>query len=411
MKVLKFGGTSMATAHSIKKVAEIIKKEKNCVVVVSAPGKRYPEDEKITDILFDCYKVYLQYGRCDARFRDVINRVESICDQLKVKGLTPLLTDIKNEINGGKSIGYTVSRGEYISAKILAEYLGVEFVDSIGLIKFTLNGEVDYATTKMRINSRLRGLGTCVVPGFYGVKPNGIIHTFDRGGSDITGSLLAWGLDAEIYENWTDIDGFYFCNPNFCKLIKIIPKLSYKEMKMLSTMGANVLHFDSIKPLENAGISVVIKNTFNPKSEGSIISNECSNFVVTGVALKENMLLWGGEKSQQELLLQLLNQKNIQYFQAYINTQLGIISADFDEDEKCEIIESYTSLKCSYISIITVVGENIKKSALDVLKQIINCVQDIEFLIYDGQLSILIGVSKIVAKDVYDKICKTLDYQ
>ncbi|MBE5733347.1 MAG: hypothetical protein E7353_10040 [Clostridiales bacterium] len=407
MKVMKFGGTSMATAQSIKAVANIIKKTEECVIVVSAPGKRFDGDEKITDLLYDCYKTYLELGRCDVRFKEVIRRFEELSLALGVNSLGPLLTDIKNEINGGKSIGYVVSRGEFLIAKLLAEYAGVEFVDAIGLIKFDGSGKIDYETTRSRVNKRLRGLGVCIVPGFYGVLPNGIIRTFSRGGSDITGSLIAASLDAEVYENWTDVDGIYFANPLLSKSNKIISKLSYEEMRLLSLMGAYVLHHDSIAPAVQASIPVKIKNTFNPCSDGSVISNIGANETVCGIAIKENLCLW--EYGDSEFIRDYLASR--QFVMPLPSGQRQFVITEMANAEEIdEIISTKSGVSAKKISVITAVGENIKKSACLVTKRILDCVSDLEFLVYDGALGLYVGVNPDNAVELYQKICASLEF-
>ncbi len=410
MKVLKFGGTSMATAQSIKRVAEIIKKESDCVVVVSAPGKRFTGDIKVTDLLIDSYKAYLDYGRCDIRFKEVAKRFEELSTELGVTSLSPLLTDVRNEINAGKSIGYASGRGEFLSAKLLSEYTGLEFVDAIGLIKFDSYGGIDYESTFRHVIKRIKGLGSCVVPGFYGVLPNGIIRALDRGGSDVTGSLIAAALEAEAYENWTDVDGFYFSDPQLTSAPKSIPNLSAREMKLLSLMGARVLHYDSIKPLEKSKIPIIIKNTFNPDFKGSVVSDSFGQKTVTGVALRQRMILWRLPQSRKELFTRFMEDRGKLFFPLPAGEEKTVISRECTAEEIEDIKESFGVTQSKEISVITAVGENIKKSAVKVLKRLVSIQTDFEFLIYDGELAVYMGVNPNEANASYLKICDALDF-
>ena len=283
----------------------------------------------------------------------------------------------------------------------------MEFVDAVGLVKFDCAGKIDYEASRKKIDKKLRGLGTCIVPGFYGVLPNGIIRTFDRGGSDITGSLIASSLEAEVYENWTDVDGVYFANPNFVSKNKLISALSYDEMKLLSFMGACVLHYDSVSHAIKAGIPVMIKNTFNPRSIGSVVSRKNASETVCGVSIKENLCLWEYDDSS--------------FFEAYFSAKTFVmrlpssqrklvVTEEITEEEKEDITSASGRVQVKNISIITAVGENIKKSVCQVTKRILNCVENLEFLVYDGGIGVYIGLGADEAVTAYQKICDSLDF-
>lgn len=273
MKVLKFGGTSMANAASIRQVAEIVRGDKQAkFVVVSAPGKREKTDTKVTDLLYACYDQKRKEGVCDAALLTVRQRFDDIIAGL---GLTLDLSDyfavIRNDINSGASKDYVASRGEYLSAVVTAAYLGYAFIDARELIRFDMNGNFDAELTNSVCAKRLANSAGVVVPGFYGEMPNRQIKTFSRGGSDVTGAILARAVGAEVYENWTDVDGFMTCDPRIVENPHVIGMITYKELRELSYMGANVLHPDSIFPVRKSDIPIHIRNTFNPSAQGTRI--------------------------------------------------------------------------------------------------------------------------------------------
>ncbi len=273
MKVLKFGGTSMANADSIKQVASIIRADKqNRFTVVSAPGKREKSDIKVTDLLYACYNEKLETGKCDKSLEVVKRRFDDIIDGLKINlDMSPYFADIRNNINTGASKDYVASRGEYLSAILTAGYLDLPFIDAAELIKFDMHGVFQSELTNEICAKKLKNFKNAVIPGFYGQMPNGEIKTFSRGGSDITGSIIARAAEAEVYENWTDVDGFLACDPRIVDNPVGISMLTYKELRELSYMGANVLHSDSIFPVRKCDIPINIRNTFNPSAQGTLI--------------------------------------------------------------------------------------------------------------------------------------------
>lgn len=273
MKVCKFGGTSMACAKSIVLVKNIVESdESRRFVVVSAPGKRFSTDSKVTDLLikmksrFDDGKDYAATFRLlEDRFCEIERELGASIDA--EKELEAILNGMKSE-----SLDFIASRGEYLSAKIFAKLLGTAFVDAKDVVKF-LGDDLDFDETIKRLKASLSSLDRAVIPGFYGSDKNGKIKTFSRGGSDITGSLVARALMADVYENWTDVGGVYDADPRKFKSAKLLERLSYDEMFNMSSSGANVLHKDAVYPVREAGIPIHINDTFNPQGAGTWIED------------------------------------------------------------------------------------------------------------------------------------------
>ncbi|MCL2375057.1 MAG: aspartate kinase [Firmicutes bacterium] len=329
MKVLKFGGTSMANADSIKKVAAIIKADKdNKFVIVSAPGKRESTDIKVTDLMYAAYDAKAKNGSCDTAFLAVQKRFDEIIAGLNLKlDLSKHYDTIKNDINNGASSDYAASRGEYLSAIVTAKYLGIEFIDAIELIAFDKDGKFLSEETNEKTANRLKKSKGAIIPGFYGITTDGKIKTFSRGGSDISGSIVARAVKASVYENWTDVDGFLVCDPRIVKNPAQIKTLTYKELRELSYMGANVLHSDSIFPVMKNGIPIHIRNSFNPQAEGTMIvptgedgkkKYPIALRTVTGIAGKKNFIAITIEKAMMNdeigfayKVLKVLNDHNI----------------------------------------------------------------------------------------------------
>ena len=331
MKVLKFGGTSMANADSIKQVASIIlADEQNRFVVVSAPGKREKSDVKVTDLLYKCYDEKQQTGKCDKSFKLVQKRFDDIISGLNIDlDMSAYFTEIKNDINMGASKDYVASRGEYLSAIVTAGYLKLPFIDAADLVKFDMNGAFQSEFTNEICAKKLKSVKSAVIPGFYGQMPNGEIKTFSRGGSDITGAIIARAVNAEVYENWTDVDGFLACDPRIVENPEGISMLTYKELRELSYMGANVLHSDSIFPVRKSDIPINIRNTFNPSAAGTLIvptkkylSGEYKrkDRTVTGIAGKKDFLsifmaksMMNNEIGFARRVLSILERNNISF--------------------------------------------------------------------------------------------------
>ena len=277
MKVVKFGGSSMADAGQYRKVRDILMADpERKVVVVSAAGKRYSGDHKLTDLLYLCY-AHIQYGvDCSTIFDAIANRYIDIRNEL---GLAlPIEVDLellKHRIDAKEiSQEELVSRGEYLSAKLMADYLGFQFIDAADWVKFNMDGTVNEEESYKALQSQvILGYGA-VIPGFYGAMPDGTIHTFSRGGSDITGALAAAALDADVYENWTDVSGILMADPRIVDDPQAIPEVTYDELRELSYSGAQVLHEDSIFPVREKNIPVNIRNTNDPAAPGTMIQEK-----------------------------------------------------------------------------------------------------------------------------------------
>lgn len=302
VKVLKFGGSSLADAGQFKKVASIIKAEpERRYVVASAPGKRYSDDIKVTDMLYDCYKLVKANQPIDDAFALIENRYNGIINDLGISlDLQKEFDRIKNAIVHHAGRDYIASRGEYLNSMILASYLGYDFIDAEEGIFFKDNGTLDTEKTNEELTKILANHEHAVIPGFYGVMPNGTIKTFSRGGSDITGSIVARAIKADIYENWTDVSGMLMADPRCVENPNVIPVITYAELRELSYMGATVMHEDAIFPVREMGIPINIRNTNAPEDAGTMIvasveSNKVDT-IITGVAGKTGFSVIAIEK-------------------------------------------------------------------------------------------------------------------
>ena len=305
IKVCKFGGTSMADANSIKQVKNIINADDSRkFVVVSAPGKRFKDDIKITDMLYRCYNEVVECGSCKKSFDIIRERFTQIVKDLNLSlDIKSVLDKTEQEINQSKCADFAASRGEYLSAVIAADFLGFEFVDAAEVVRFDSHGKLNIDYTDDKVSTRLANVDKAVIPGFYGKNFQGEIKTFSRGGSDITGSIIARGVKADLYENWTDVSGFLVCDPRIVPEAKVINQITYKEVRELSYMGASVLHAEAISPVMKRRIPINIKNTFKPEDKGTmIVPNEqykdgANDSVITGIAGKKNFTVLLIEKS------------------------------------------------------------------------------------------------------------------
>ncbi len=291
LKVLKFGGTSLADATHFRQVAEIIKSDpERRYVVASAPGKRMSGDIKVTDLLYKCYELAFDEESIDDVFGEICERYNDIIRELEIElDLTEVFQKIRLSLLHNSGRDYIASRGEYLSAMILAKYLGFDFVDAKKMIFFREDGSFDAEKTNDVAKEILSRHEYAVIPGFYGSMPNGTIKTFSRGGSDITGSIIARAASATLYENWTDVSGFLMADPRTIPNPKVIEKITYKELRELSYMGATVLHEDAIFPVRYSKIPINIRNTNAPEDKGTMIvpqSDDVSADIITGVAGK-----------------------------------------------------------------------------------------------------------------------------
>ena len=293
-KVVKFGGSSLADANQFQKVKNIIQADSSRrIVVVSALGKRNKSDHKITDLLF-LTGAHLKYG-VDAKsvFNIVKERYFEVKKDLNLSiDLEKEFEIIESKFSSNIDEEYLVSRGEYLAAKLMASYLGFTFVDAEDLIFFDYDGNINEEKTIEALKEILKEKNNIVVPGFYGAYPDGKIHLLSRGGSDVTGSILAKASSATIYENWTDVSGFLVTDPKIVNNPKQIKEISYEELRELSYMGANVLHEDTIFPVQELEIPINVKNTNSPEDSGTIITsnpNDTSQ-IITGIAGKKGFL-------------------------------------------------------------------------------------------------------------------------
>ena len=300
--VVKFGGSSLASAEQFQKVADIIHSDKERrYVVPSAPGKRFDGDNKVTDMLYACYHL----AETGKDFRKELSKIEERYQEI-VDGLG-LSVSLREEFetierNFNEKIGenYAASRGEYLNSILMAAYLGFPFVDAAEVIRFTEKGEFDSELTNQILGERLAGMENAVIPGFYGAYEDGRIKTFSRGGSDITGSIVARAVKAEVYENWTDVSGFLIADPRIIEEPEGIDTITYRELRELSYMGAGVFHEEAIFPVRREGIPINIRNTNHPEDRGTwIVESTCqkSKYVITGIAGKKGFCAVNIEKA------------------------------------------------------------------------------------------------------------------
>lgn len=300
MKVAKFGGSSLADAVQLKKVKDIIiKDDDRKYIVVSAPGKGINNNHKVTDLLAMCHELSAHELNFNEVYKIIENVFKNIVDDLVLDiDIDGILQDVKNEITNGASYDFVISRGEFISAQVLAKFLGYDFVDARDLIVFT-DGALDLPKSTANIENILTKHDRAVVPGFYGLDEFGKVHTFSRGGSDVTGSVIASALDAEMYENFTDVSGFLVADPKIVRDSTPIGTITYKELRELSYMGAKVLHEEAIFPLRDKNIPINIKNTNAPNDEGTLIVSKCAyrnKNIVTGISGKKDFTVINLEK-------------------------------------------------------------------------------------------------------------------
>ncbi len=303
VKVVKFGGSSLADAGQIKKAAAIIKADpERRFMVPSAPGKRFDDDIKVTDMLYACYEKASLGEDFSADFQLIKDRYNGIIADLGVDiSLESQFAQIAKDLaTAGRE--YAASRGEYLNGIIIAAYLGFEFVDAADVIVFSDDGVMMRHETVAKLRERLNGVESAVIPGFYGRSVSGVVRTFSRGGSDVTGSLVARAMRASVYENWTDVSGMLVADPRIVENPLEIPVITYKELRELAYMGASVLHEDAIFPVRTAGIPINIRNTNRPEDDGTLIMPDADapdeNLrTITGIAGKKGFSAINIEKS------------------------------------------------------------------------------------------------------------------
>lgn len=292
-KVVKFGGSSLASAEQFRKVGEIIHADESRVYVVpSAPGKRFSGDTKVTDMLLEAYELASQEKPADRQLEAIKARYDEIIQGLGLEGfsLEEDFQEIARRLAERPQRDYTASRGEYLNGKVMAAYLGIEFIDAQEVIFFNEEGNLNPYKTEKVLSRRLAETPRAVVPGFYGLGKDGEVKTFSRGGSDVTGSIVAQACKADIYENWTDVSGFLVADPNIVENPANIHYITYRELRELSYMGASVLHEEAIFPVRHCGIPINIRNTNRPQDSGTWIvetTGQKPDYVVTGIAGKK----------------------------------------------------------------------------------------------------------------------------
>lgn len=301
-KVVKFGGSSLASAEQFKKVGNIIRAdESRRYVVPSAPGKRFNEDTKVTDMLYGCYEVAEKGKAFGDLLKDIKNRYNEIIKGLELNlSLDEEFNVIEKQFKEKAGKDYAASRGEYLNGIIMANYLGYEFIDAAEVIFFKGDGSFNAELTDKVLGEKLAATEKAVIPGFYGAYEDGKVKTFSRGGSDVTGSIVAKAANVDIYENWTDVSGFLVADPRIIHNPETITTITYRELRELAYMGATVLHEDAIFPVRKAGIPINIKNTNKPEDEGTmIVESTCrqSNYTITGIAGKRGFVSINIEKA------------------------------------------------------------------------------------------------------------------
>ena len=291
-KVVKFGGSSLANAEQFRKVAAIIKQDSaRRYVVPSAPGKRFDNDTKVTDMLYRCHAAAMKDEPIDELLKAISDRYQEIIDGLGIDlSLEGEFETIREAFLNHVGADYAASRGEYLNGIIMADFLGYTFIDSAEVIFFDNDGNFDPVRTHEVLSARLENTERAVIPGFYGAMYDGSVKTFSRGGSDVTGSIVAKAVHADVYENWTDVSGFLVADPRIVKNPKVISTITYRELRELSYMGATVLHEDAIFPLRKEGIPINIRNTNAPDDYGTmIVESTCIKpaYTITGIAGKK----------------------------------------------------------------------------------------------------------------------------
>ena len=380
-KVVKFGGSSLADAKQFAKVGEIIRSDSSRVYVVpSAPGKRNDNDIKVTDLLYECYELAKDGKNFYEPFLAVKDRYNEIIQGLNLNlSLTESFDEIENKLLNSPEKDYTASRGEYLNGLIMANYLGFEFIDASEVIFFDENGNFDDEKTNSILSPKLEEINNAVIPGFYGLGHDGKIKTFSRGGSDITGSIVASACRAGVYENWTDVSGLLMADPHIVSNPSVIKNITYRELRELSYMGASVMHEDAIFPVKKAGIPINIRNTNSPDDAGTwIVENTArrSKYTITGIAGRKNFCsimiakdLMHSQPDFYRKVVQCFEENNIplEHLPSGIDTMTVIVQeSKFIEHEQevlsriSKIVEPESLEIESGISLIAVVGRSMK---------------------------------------------------
>jgi aspartate kinase len=353
--VAKFGGSSVADGIQIRKIHQIIESNKDRrYVVVSAPGKRYDGDNKVTDLLYLLHSHAEHNAPYEQLFQVIKERFLGMEADLGVDvGIADEFDEIEKALLAGVSVDYFASRGEYLCAKLIAAFIGYDFVDSKDFVIFSNKGKFLYEETNDALAAELKKHDHAVIPGFYGSLPDGKIKTFSRGGSDITGALVARAVSASVYENWTDVSGFLMADPRIVENAKAISHISYKELRELSYMGASVLHENAIYPARLAQIPINIRNTNMPDDVGTIISadeTKSSDSIITGVAGNKDFTVIGiyknmlsNERGFLKRTLSILEDYDIpiEHIPTSIDTLSLVIANKYLEDKLDDLIDDF----------------------------------------------------------------------
>ena len=439
IKVVKFGGSSLADAAHFRQVAEIVKADPSRrYVVPSAPGKRFSDDTKVTDMLYTLYELVRARASMeviDAHYENIKARYNSIITELGINlDLSGEYEYIKNAVLHSSGRDFYASRGEYLNGMILAKYLGFDFIDAENVIYFKDNGTFDEEKTNDMLSIELKDHKYAVIPGFYGISPNGTVVTFSRGGSDITGSIVARAAEADLYENWTDVSGFMMADPRIIKDPSIIDTITYRELRELSYMGATVLHEDAIFPVRYAGIPINIKNTNRPEDRGTMIVSQASGYdtehVITGIAGKKGFSVLTVEKDMMNSeigfgrkVLESLEDFGVsfEHLPSGIDTMSVVVSTAQIEDHREKIVQAITrrtkpdsvTLEDG-LALVAVVGRGMVKArgtAARVFNAVSNAGVNIKMIDQGScELNIIVGVDErdfeTTLKAIYDEFVK-----
>ena len=384
-KVVKFGGSSLASAEQFKKVGNIINADESRVYVVpSAPGKRFSEDTKVTDMLLNIYETAKAGKDLTEELAAIKARYDEIITGLEIKdfSLDEDFAIIKKTLEKEPEVDYAASRGEFLNGKIMAAYLGAQFIDAAEVIFFNEEGNLNDYKTNKTLSEMLKKYERAVIPGFYGMGKNGKIKTFSRGGSDVTGSIVARACKADVYENWTDVSGFLVADPRIVENPKAIKYITYRELRELSYMGASVLHEDAIFPVRRAGIPINIRNTNAPEDEGTwIVESTCQkqDYVVTGIAGKKDFCtifitkaMMNAEIGFGRKVLQAFEENNIsfEHMPSGIDTMTIVVHADEFIHKEQSVVSAIHRLAEpdsveieSGLALIAVVGRGMKSAS------------------------------------------------
>ena len=436
VKVVKFGGSSLASAEQFTKVGDIIRAEESRKYVVpSAPGKRNAKDTKVTDMLYACYALAEAGEDFRVELMKIKDRYDSIINGLHLKlSLDEEFKVVAENFKNKAGSDYAASLGEYLNGIIMANYLGYEFIDAATVIFFDEDGNFDAEKTDKVLSAKLATVEKAVIPGFYGAYENGVVKTFSRGGSDITGSIVARACRASMYENWTDVSGCLVADPRIIKNPEPIRVLTYRELRELSYMGASVLHEDAVFPVRKVGIPINIRNTNDPEADGTlIVESTCqkADFTITGIAGKKGFVAVSIDKNMMNSevgfcrkALQAFEENgiSIEHMPSGIDTMTVFVHQEEFEGKEQQVISSLRRLAApdlidleADLGLIAIVGRGMK-STKGTAGRIFSALAhaDINVRMIDqgsSELNIIIGVSnddfELAIKSIYDIFVET----